>query len=276
MKTGLNPKKWTVALAISVIAFLVLGACSDDDSSTGTQTGTGLALILIHDAPVDSLKEVWLTVSSIRLIGGDADTTGEMVLDEPLRLDFLSLDSVSRVLALAELEATSFSKIRLEVSDPEFLDKNDSIIGASEIQLVANGKVDLNFQGEVVIAPDEVTIIGLDLDVDSSIQVHQTGNGTYILHPQIKLDPAIESGTAIEIEGATITSVDLGAGTLVVTSPGSDTPITIVTDESTEFKDSGGSSIQLADLSPGMVLEIEGLIDPDSGEITATEIKVTS
>jgi hypothetical protein len=260
----------------SLLTFAVIG-CSDDDSSTGSDNqGPGMALILIHDAPVDSLKEVWLTVSSVRLIGGDSDSADVTVLDEPLRLDFLSLDSVSRVLTLAEMEAQSFSKIRLEVSDPEFLDKDDNTIESEDIQLVANGKVDLNFQGEVVIAPDEVTLISVDLDVENSIQVNQTGNGKYILHPQFKLDGAVDPGAKVEIEDGTLVSVDLATGELEIEVPGSTTPLVVATDSGTEFKDAAGDPIGLSDLVPGMMVDIEGHIDPDSSVITAEEVKIVS
>jgi hypothetical protein len=267
----------SLLLALGCLIAFGLAGCSDDDSSTGLdQQGPGMALILIHDAPVDSLKEVWLTVSSVRLIGGDSDSASVTVLDETLRLDFLSLDSVSRVLTLAEMEAQSFSKIRLEVSDPEFLDKDDHTIESEEIQLVANGKVDLNFQGEVVIAPEEITLISVDLDVENSIQVNQTGNGKYILHPQFKLDGGVDPDAKIEIQNGSLLSIDLATGALEVEVPGSMTPFVVETDAGTEFEDAGGNPIGLADLAPGMMVQIEGVIDPDSGAITATEVNVVS
>ena len=268
--------KGLLAAILGLFLAVFSGACSDDETPAGSDEGNGLALVLIHDAPIDGLKEVWLTVSSVRLIGDDSISTGETLLAEPLRIDFLSLDSVSRVLTLAEVEGQTFSKIRLEVSDPEFVDTNDIVIDASQIQLVANGKVDLNFQGGITIAPDALTIISVDLDVENSIQVNQTGNGKYILHPQFKLDPVAATEIKIEIDNATIISIGvtpLGSA-LVVEIPGSASPVTVGTNASTEIKSAEGDPLDIEALVPGTMVKIEGYIDADTGDIVATEIRV--
>jgi len=251
------------------------GACGSDPAGSDGD-GNGQALVLIHDAPIHDLKEVWLTVSSVRLIGADSLSNGEALLAEPLRIDFLSLDSVSRVLTLAEVEGQTFSKIRLEVSNPEFVDTNDVVIDASQIQLVANGKVDLNFQGPITIPPGAFTIISVDLDLENSIQVNQTGNGKYILHPQFKLDPATTAAIEIEIDSATIISIDADSlgSTLVAETPGSAIPVTIGINASTEIQSLAGDPLEIAALVPGTSFRMEGYIDVNAGEIVATVITV--
>lgn len=268
-----------LALLLSLGLALLAGACGEEKSSTGsTVEGPGQAMVLIHDAPIDSLKELWLTISSVRLIGADADSAEESILAEPLRIDFLSLDSISRVLTVAEVEGQTFSKIRLEVSDPEFLDVHDNLFDASQIQLVANGKVDLNFQGPVSIPPEGLSVISVDLDVANAIQINQTGNDKYILHPQFKIDATVETGTSVEMPGCTIVSIDATppGATLVVECPGSVDPVTVIVDESTEIKDESGDPILLGDLTPGMNIDIEGSLDTESGVIVATEIRIAS
>jgi len=265
------------AVILGSLLAAIAGACGDDETPAGFDgDGNRRALVLIHDAPIDDLKEVWLTVSSVRLIGGDSTSTGETLLAEPLRIDFLALDSVSRVLTLAEVEGQTFSKIRLEVSDPEFVDTNDTVIDASQIQLVANGKVDLNFQGPITILPDALAVISVDLDVENSIQVNQTGNGRYILHPQFKLDPATATEMEIEIDEATIISIEVDdlESTLVVESPGSALPVTVETNASTEIKGPAGDPLDVEALVPGTMIEIEGYIDTETGDIIATEIRL--
>lgn len=267
-------------LIVALLALFLVPSCSDDDGGSGVGSpGTATVMILIHDAPVDSLKEVWLTIGSLELIGGD-DTTGPMILTDSLRMDLLALDSVSRLLTLAEVEPGSYAKLRLTISDPEFVTDGGVIIEASDIQLVANGKVDINFQGGLEFEADSTTVIILDLDLDSSIQINLTGSGKYILRPQIHVGSGGGGGgdgdEEIEIEEATILSIDVSAGSMQVESPGSASPLTILIAVDTEIKDHDGTLIGLDDLSVGMVVEIEGDLDSDTGVITATKIKVQS
>lgn len=270
-------RHWSLAFLLGIVLALLAGACGGGDSPTGSKSKSpGQAMVLIHDASIDSLKELWLTVASVRLIGGDADSTDESILTEPLRIDFLALDSVARLLTLAEVEGQTFSKIRLEVSNPQFLDVHDNVIDGSQIQLVANGKVDLNFQGTMTIPPGEVAIISVDLDVANAVQVSQTGNEKYILNPQFKLDAGVASGAKVEIHDAVVLSVDAtpAGGILGVGTPGSSVSMTILVNALAEIRDGSGFLIQLADLAPDLVVEIEGYIDVQSGEIVATEIRL--
>lgn len=278
---------YPIVFGICIIVLLVMGACSGDKaiSPTGVPTpmpaysGLGKAVILIHDAPVDSLQEVWLTVSSVRLIGANGGSKGETLLYEPMRLDFLKLDSVSRLLTVADLEAQTFSKIRLEVSDPEFVDKNGEVIESSDIKLVANGKVDLNFQHPVSIEADELTVVSIDLDLDNSIQVNQTGKGKFILRPQFKVDAVLDSSVTdssitVEMVDATIIRTNPSAGTIDVELPGSPAILVVVVNPGTNYLNGSGDVITFADLKPATRVFIFGYFDAASGNFVATEIRL--
>ena len=99
-----------------------------------------------------------------------------------------------------------------------------------------------------------------------------------VLNPQFKLDAGVESGAKVEVDDATIISVDLEPpnGTLLVETQGSSSPLTILINAGTEIKDANGDPLEITDLAPGIEVEIEGRLDPESGEITASEIKIES
>jgi len=270
-------KKWGAAITLVVASTLIAGGCSDESTPTGMPpyVHDGRLVVLMHDAPVDSLQEVWLTVDAIRFIGaGNGNTT--TVLDEPMRLNFLDLDSVSMVMGATPVEAGSFSKIRLEVSDPEFVDKDGNVSDASQIKLVANGKVDLNFQGPVTVDPGEQTVVDVDLNLETSLKVNKTGNGKYILNPQFKATAVADTTTEvipIEVQEGTIIRYNASLGTIELELPGSPAILVVYTNESTIFSDAGGVLMLMTELRPASAVRILGYLDPVTGNFIATEVQ---
>jgi hypothetical protein len=246
-------------------------------------TGPGRAMILIHDAPVDSLQEVWLTVNSVRLIGGgNSGKNEEPLLTEPMRLNLLALDEVSRVLSVSDLDAQAFSKLRLEVSEPEFVTNDGEVVDESQIKLVANGKVDLNFTEPVEVTPGNLTVVSLDMDLENSIQVNQTGGGRYILRPQVLVDPSTDesgddtdsSGTTLEMMDATIIRTNPSLGTIDLELPGSPAILVVYTTTETTYLDAAGGSGTFADLYPAASVVIYGYLDPATDYFMVTEIQL--
>lgn len=279
-----------VLLVLAAVTLLAVG-CSDDDADNITnpgQTGTSGVVLLMHDAPIDSLSEVWLTVNSVRLLTSaddDADTTeaeddssdtsGTIALSEPVRMNLLALDSISRVLAVASVPEGVYSKIRLYVSDPLFVMEDATEIPAEQIKLVANGKVDLNPQGDVIVTTDAFTVVSLDLDAENSVQVNQTGNEKYILRPQVFVDATVDSLESVELMGGVIVSIDRTAGEITVSIPGSDETIVVVIDESTELQDTGGAPLSITSISAGMAIDIHGAFDTKRLVVYADQITLS-
>lgn len=258
------------------VAFLCFTGCNDDNS-TSTSSDASVVLVM-HDAPVDDFKEVWLTVESVTMIS-DADSShAEVLLSEAVRMDFLDLDSISQVLAMSIVESGTYSKIRLQVSDPEFVRDDDSVFTEPEVKLVANGHVDLNPQGTITIDADSLHLISLDLDLENSIQINQTGNGRYILHPQIfidgddDIDEDGDDDEDITIGHATIVSINLSLGVLVVSAPGSEDNFTVLTDVQTVIKGEDNLPLTLSQLTVGAEIRVKGELDLVTGEINATQI----
>lgn len=271
-------RKWGTALTLAVVSVFITGGCGDDATSpTGMPEydHLGRVVVLMHDAPVDSLQEVWLTVNSIRFIGaGSGNNT--TVLDEPMRLNFLDLDSSAMIMGAATAEVGTFSKIRLEVSDPEFVDKDGNVIDASQIKLTANGKIDLNFQGPVTVDSGEQTVVDVDLNLETSIQVNQTGNGKYILNPQFKAVAVADTSTEVipvEVQEGTIIRINATLGTIDLELPGSPAILVVYTNASTVYTNSSGVLLLMTDLIPASAVRILGYYDPVTGNFIATEVQ---
>jgi len=128
----------------------------------------------------------------------------------------------------------------------------------------------------MLIIGNEVTIVSLDLDLDNSLQINQTGNGRYILHPQILVDNSMAGDEGIIIDGAVVRSVDLDTKIVTVGTSGteSDASLTVETNSQTEMLGIGGLPIELAALLPGESIDIVGTIDVETGVVTASEFQV--
>lgn len=277
MKLSIVPMSFRAVVAVAAMAFFTIG-CDDDNNGVNNGGTEGRLVLLIHDAPVDDFREVWLTVTSVRMIGADDDSTGpgDVILSQPVRMDFLKLDSTAQILAAVNVGAGSYSKIRLQVTDPEFVRDDDSVFSGDDIHLVANGHVDLNTQGDVLIVGNEVTVVSLDLALENSIQINQTGNGRYILRPQIFVDNTLEDEEGIIIVGATVSSINLGTSIIVVETSGneSDATLSVQTNGATEVLSIDGLPIALSSLSVGSHINVVGTIDVETGLVTATEVQI--
>ncbi len=257
---------------------LAVAGCNDDDRGNQGISQQGSMVLMMHDAPVDDFREVWVTVESVTMLGADDDSnaSGEAVLTESVRMDLLALDSLAQIVAAVDVEAGAYSKIRLQISNPEFIRDDDSVFTGDDIHLVANGHVDLNTQGNVFIVEDAVTVVSLDVDLDNSLQINETGNGRYILRPQIFVDDDMEEEEGIIIDGATITSIDLNNGEITLSTTESEANVDLVvkTTNDTEILTAGDLPLVLSGLLVGSTVDVVGTIDVESGVVTATSVQV--
>ncbi len=269
---------WLRAMSAAV-AFLTIAGCSDNKATNNT-AGEGRVMLVMHDAPVDNFKEMWLTVGSVTMIGEADSNHTQVLLSDGVRMDFLALDSISQVLAAGNVQSGTYSKIRLQVSDPEFIRTNDSMFMGPNVKLMANSHVDLNPQGSITIDTDSLQVISLDLDLDNSIQINHTGDGHYILRPQIivdgndAIDPDNDNAEEITIGNATIVSIDVLTGVIVVSIPGSQDNLTIITNAQTEIDAEDDLPLTLAQLTVGAQVKLEGELDIVTGDIIAAQIEL--
>jgi len=170
-------------LAMTLLATL-LAACGGGSSDP---TGTGSVTILLGDGPLDGVDEVNIDIDRIVLLGADGQTTlTEDATPGPINL--LALRNVTELLAdVDDVPPGTYSKIRLYISSLEVVRTEDPAVGpvAEDVQLPANGKIDLNPQGPFEISPAEDLVIQIDLDLARSVHVVQTGNSSLRFRPVV-------------------------------------------------------------------------------------------
>ena len=142
--------------------------------------------ILITDAPVGRWDEAIATITSVRLLGDNAQVT---LFSGSQTLDLLKLGDFSELFAVSDkVPPGRYSKIRLQLSDLVLNDLDPdtgAVLESIQPQLVGNGKIDLNPQGSFNLAPGDIIIVELDFDMAKSLKITETGNGKIIIRPVV-------------------------------------------------------------------------------------------
>lgn len=175
-------------LAVAAIAAYGGGGGGSSNSPSGTTSPpavtTGGLSIVVGDGPLDSVAEVNIDITEVILIGGD-DGQVDLAVEDVGIIDLLSLSNLTELLVDDDVPAGTYSKIRLMVDSIEIVEDS----GDRELaQLPANGKIDLNPQGEFEIVAGEDLVMQIDFDLDRSISIVQTGNSKYKFRPVVFID----------------------------------------------------------------------------------------
>jgi len=145
----------------------------------------GVIKVFVGDGPVDDFDQVLMEVTEMRLLSDDGQDV--VLLDQPVTIDLLQLRNVSELVVDKEIEARTYSKIRLLVNSITLVKLDDT--GAVEEQVaakvLANGKVDLNPQQDIVISPGEDLVVFVDFALDRSVHVVANGKGEYRFRPVV-------------------------------------------------------------------------------------------
>ena len=103
-------------------------------------------------------------------------------------VDLLALrDSVKLIAVSEDVDPDDFSKIRLRAQDMQLVvDNEDGSSTMTEVDLVANGKIDLNPRETISIQAGDVVFASLDWDMHESLKLTETdnGNGRINMRPQ--------------------------------------------------------------------------------------------
>jgi Domain of unknown function (DUF4382) len=178
---------------ILLCAFLFLAAaglpaCSG--SSTASVSGHGQLDINLTDAPIDlsNVASVVVDISAVTVYPGDPEMSGTdgteaapiVVLDHPATFDLLTLTGgATALLASASLPAGLYQRIRLDITSARMTFKDAT---TTNLKIDSN-KVDIPIRFQVRQA--ETTGVTLDFDAGASVQVNDTGSGTFILRPVV-------------------------------------------------------------------------------------------
>lgn len=208
---------------IVAIIFLLWG-CGGSGSGSGPDTLPAIdapqtipgakVTVLLTDAPSDEFDEINVTISSITLLGGD----GPVVLFEGIEtIDLLMLENFADLFAITnDVPAGSYNKIRLQIDDLQLVQKDDggNITETIYPDLPANGKLDLNPQASIDLAPGDDVVLQLDIDAKRSIHIVGTGNGRYKFRPVVFVELLDDDfdGKAVRINGEVV-AIDDSAGT---------------------------------------------------------------
>jgi len=174
-----------VILALAFFISACGGGGSADSSVTPplATSSTGTVVILITDAPVDQLSAIKLDVTEATLIGGMGQ---QQIFSGNKSINLLDLANFDQPIGLGEVEAGSYTKIRLQIENLELVDKKT---GESTYPILpANGKIDLLDQGGFAVFPGRTLLAEVDMDASKSIHIVGTGSGKYQFRPVVKVD----------------------------------------------------------------------------------------
>jgi hypothetical protein len=174
-----------------------LGSYGCGDSSTGPSGGSGTLNMRITDSPYSDAKAVIVKIKELSVHREDApwETVAFPASATTWACDLKKLEGPIDVLGGSVVPAGHYTQIRLVVdaatiySDPSGAttpcagDIPAPTTGTSSPLEIPSGEVKLNRGFDV--AADGTTTITLDFDGDKSIQIHETGNGRFVMRPVI-------------------------------------------------------------------------------------------
>jgi len=190
-----------IAIAMLLGLSLFLAACGggsdggDMPPALGADTGT--VVLLFTDLPTDDLKEINFDVTQATLIGDQGQQT---FYNGNTRVNLLDLENYSQPIALGEVAAGTYTKLRLQIDNFEIVDNQ----GEQHFpRPPANGRIDLLEPGGIEVVPGRTLVAHVDMDANKSIHVVQTGNGEYKVRPVVRVNFMLDGlpNELIRIEG---------------------------------------------------------------------------
>jgi hypothetical protein len=181
------------------------GSGSGDASSPPPAPTTGSVAVLLTDAPIDQFCQVRATVTGIDLLGDAGSTniySGERTIDVLAMRNFSDFFTVDPTVPIG-----TYDKVRLTLSDLALVECDDAgqpepEAGWDHPKLPGNGKLDLNPRGEFEVVGGEMLVIELDLDMQKSLHVHQTGNDKWQFRPVIFVTIRPDDTHLVRVYGA--------------------------------------------------------------------------
>ena len=174
-----------------------LGSYGCGDSSTGPSGGSGTLNVRITDSPFSDAKAVVVKIKELSVHRDDApwETVAFPAAAPTWACDLKKLEGPIDVLGGSVVPAGHYTQIRLVVGTATIYWENASgaatpcaadipaPAGTFSALEIPSGEVKLNRGFD--LAADGTTTVTLDFDGDKSIQIHETGNGRFIMRPVI-------------------------------------------------------------------------------------------
>lgn len=254
------------AALLSILAVSFVSACGGGSNEVATPPATpetGMIGLLFTDAPTDYYSAIRLDVTRAILIGGDDSQQEVFAGSEPI--DLLDLTNFSEPVVFGEVQAGTYTKLRLYIDDLELvpLDGGDSIFP----RLPANGKIDLLQADGFEVLPGRTLVIEIDMDANKSIKITNAGNsGNVNFRPVVKVK-IIDSGLPhklARLEGTVSGDPDDAAGSFTlcdIDSP--DHCVAVATSSSTGIFDDEGLDTGFSTLNDGDMAVVIGRYETD-------------
>ncbi len=256
---------------------------SDSDSNTVADPAPvtpATVAVVITDASINDYDKALATITSIELLG---DSGHVQIFNGSETVDFLLLaDFVELFVVDGNVPPGDYDKIRLRLSNMTLVnvvDGGDDI--ETHVDLVANGKVDLNPQGTFTLLPGQVVFISIDFELEKSLKLTETGKGKIKLRPVIFVEigttPAFKDGLA-RVHGVVDgIADDFGSFRMCMTQLISRFPpddgasidgfcLAVRVDEKTGLFAKDGKPITVGDLTNGQELTVVGILGLNDGE----------
>jgi hypothetical protein len=282
-------------LAAAVTAALALSGCGGSGGSGGTSEPpatltTGSVAVLFTDAPTDQFCEVRATITGIDLLGASGPTN---VYSGERTVNVLALENFSDYFALdPSVPIGSYEKIRLTLSDLALIECDgdgeglEPESGWEHPHLPGNGKLDLNPRGPIEVIGGEMLVIELDMDMEKSLHLHQTGNGKWQFRPVVFVNVRPDDSHLVRVFG-NATSLGASSFELCPVEPVSTTGqhstmastacLDVFTDGQTGIFDETGTPAGLAALAandPVTAIGFLGLHDDADGDTRQDDLKL--
>ncbi len=271
-------------LGIAAATLVTVAACGggggdgggDGDSSATvgpTAPITGKVAVLLTDGATDEFCQILATVESIDLLGESGSRTN--VFTGPETVDILAMRNYTDFFAIdSEVPIGAYAKVRMTLSDLALVHCDDQGVREPEADwehpnLPGNGKLDLNPRGTFEVIGGETLVIELDMDMEKSLHVHQTGNGKWQLRPVIFVTIRPDDSKLVRVFGEArnvgsstfelcpvepVSSMDSGSST-----PGTEC-LDVFTDAETGIFDETGARVDLSSVVSGDLLTAIGFL----------------
>lgn len=184
-----------MSVALLVISCAV-AACGGGSSGPETP-GTGTVALLLTDLPTDDVKAINFDVVEATLIG---DQGQQSIYSGNTRVNLLDLENYSQPIALGEVTAGTYTKLRLRIENFEIVDTDDTV---HTPRPPAGGNIDLLQPDRIEVVPGRTLVAHVDMDANKSIHLVQAGNGKYRLRPVVRVQFMLDGlpNELVRIEG---------------------------------------------------------------------------
>jgi len=175
------------------------GNNNNNNSGSGNDSGTamGSLRLFIKDAPVEDAKNIFVTISDIRVHeacddGEDCFTT---ISNIPMTIDLLALQMTPLALPTATLPAGTYNQIRMSVTAGEIVFGPPGPPDPTDVHYPLNVPSDeIKSHLHFVLEGGETVIVTIDFDAKNSIHVIKKGKkDSYQLRPVVNVVQVVES-----------------------------------------------------------------------------------